>query len=112
MAIYYASKAYVLSFTEAIAEELAGTGVTATALCPGVVPSGFQEAAGLRDDAPMVKSPGAKSAQYVARAAYDGMMHGKRVIIPGTLNKVGVQSLRLAPRRAVVTVVRRLHPPD
>ena len=67
MAIYYASKAYVLSFTEAIAEELAGTGVTTTALCPGVVPSGFQEAAGLRDDAPMVKSPGAKSARYSSR---------------------------------------------
>jgi uncharacterized protein len=111
MAIYYASKAYVLSFTEAIAEELVGTGVTVTALCPGVVPSGFQEAAGLAEDAPVVKSPGAKSAQFVARAAYDGMMHGKRIVIPGALNKLGVQSLRLAPRRAVVTVVRRLHPP-
>jgi short-subunit dehydrogenase len=112
MAIYYASKAYVLSFTEALGEELDGTGVTATALCPGVVPSGFQDAAGLSADAPMSKSPGAKSGEFVAQAGYDGMMHGKRVVIPGVLNKIGVQSLRIAPRRAVLRVVRKLHPPD
>ncbi|HEX3824434.1 MAG TPA: SDR family oxidoreductase [Mycobacteriales bacterium] len=112
MAVYYASKAYVLSFTEALAEELAGTGVTATALCPGVVPSGFQDAANLRDDAPMLKSPGAKSTEFVAEAAYDGMTRGRRIVIPGMLNKIGVQSLRVSPRRAVVGLVRRLHPPD
>jgi short-subunit dehydrogenase len=112
MAIYYASKAYVLSFTEALGEELVGTGVTATALCPGVVPSGFQDVAGLADDAPMVTTPAAKSADFVAQAAYDGMMRGKRVVIPGTLNKIGVQSLRIAPRRAVLSVIRRLHPAD
>jgi hypothetical protein len=111
MAIYYASKAYVLSFTEALAEELAGTGVTATALCPGVVPSGFQDAAGLHGDQPLLRSPAVKSADYVAQAGYDGMVRGRRVVIPGALNKVGVQSLRIAPRRAVVAMVRRLHPP-
>ena len=110
MAIYYATKAYVLSFTEAIAEELVGTGVTATALCPGVVPSGFQDTAGISDSAPLLHSPGVKSAQFVAEAGYDGMIHGRRVVVPGTLNKIGVQSLRIAPRRAVVTVIRRLHP--
>ncbi len=111
MAVYYASKAYVLSFTEAIAEELAGTGVTATALCPGVVLSGFQQAAGLGADQPMLKSPGMKSASFVAEAAYDGMVRGKRIVIPGALNKVGAQSIRFAPRRAVTAVIRRLHPP-
>jgi short-subunit dehydrogenase len=112
MAIYYASKAYVLSFTAALGEELAGTGVTATALCPGVVPSGFQDAAGLGDDAPLVRSRAAKPADFVAQAGYDGMMRGKRIVIPGVLNKIGVQSLRIAPRRAVLRTVRRLHPPE
>lgn len=110
MAVYYASKAYVLSFTEALAEELAGTGVTATALCPGVVPSGFQAAAGLEAGTPMLRSPGAKPPDVVAKAAYDGMRRGRRIVIPGVLNKVGVQSLRVSPRRAVTKVVRRLHP--
>src|SRR5271167_2100701 len=73
MAIYYASKAYVLSFTEALGEELVGTGVTATALCPGAVPSGFQDAAGLAEDAPLFHSPAVKSSEFVAQAAYDGM---------------------------------------
>jgi short-subunit dehydrogenase len=111
MAVYYASKAYVLSFTEALAEELAGTGVTATALCPGVVPSGFQEAAGMREDMPLLRSPGARSPEVVAEAAYRGMMRGRRVVIPGALNKFGVQSLRVSPRRVVVRVVARLHLP-
>jgi short-subunit dehydrogenase len=111
MAVYYASKAYVLSFTEALAEELSGTGVTATALCPGVVPSGFQDAAGLGDHALLLKSPGSKSPEVVAQAAYDGMMRGRRIVIPGALNKIGVQSLRVSPRRAVVSLIRRLHPP-
>jgi short-subunit dehydrogenase len=110
MAVYYASKAYVLSFTEALAEELVGTGVTATALCPGVVPSGFQETAGMGEDTPLLKSPGAKPPEYVAQAAYDGMMRGRRLVIPGTLNKIGVQSLRVSPRRLVVRLVGRLNP--
>ena len=106
MAVYYASKAYVLSFTEALAEELSGTGVTATALCPGVVPSGFQAAAGI-EDTPLVKSP-----REVAEAAYSGMQRGKRIVIPGVLNQVGAQSVRFAPRRVITKVVKRLHPQD
>jgi uncharacterized protein len=109
MAVYYASKAYVLSFTEALAEELSGTGVTATALCPGVVITGFQAASGVDPHSHLVRSAAVKTVEEVAAAGYQAMMRGKRVEIPGTLNKVGVQSLRIAPRRAVVGVVRRLH---
>jgi len=112
MATYYASKAFVISFTDALAEELTGTGVTATVLCPGVVPTGFQEAAQMSDDLPLLSSPGAKSAEYVAQAAYSGMMRGKRVVVPGALNKVGVQAIRLGPRRVVSKIVRRMHPPE
>jgi short-subunit dehydrogenase len=112
MATYYASKAYVLSFTEAIAEELSGTGVTATALCPGVVPTGFQAAAEMSDNLPLLKSPGAKSAEYVAQAAYKGMAQGRRIVIPGTLNKVGAQAGRISPRLVMTKVVRRMHPPE
>jgi uncharacterized protein len=112
MAVYYASKAYVLSFTEALGEELVGTGVTATALCPGVVPSGFQDVAGLDSNLPMLRSPGTKTAEEVAEAGYRGMVGGRRVVIPGGLNKVGAHAVRLAPRRAVLTVIRRVHPPD
>jgi hypothetical protein len=111
MAVYYASKAYVLSFTEALAEELTGTGVTATALCPGVVPTGFQTAADMSDDLPLLKSPGSKSAEYVANAAYKGMIRGRRVVIPGAINKLGVQAGRISPRTTMVKVTKRLHPP-
>jgi uncharacterized protein len=111
MAVYYASKAYVLSFTEAIAEELSGTGVTATALCPGVVATGFQAAGGIDGDLPLLRSPGAKSAEYVAQAGYDAMMKGKRIEIPGALNKVGAQGVRVTPRRVMVGITKRLHPP-
>jgi short-subunit dehydrogenase len=112
MAVYYASKAYVLSFTEALAEELTGTGVTATALCPGIVPTEFQAVAGLANDVPMLRSPGTKSAGYVANAAYNGMMQGRRVVIPGVLNKLGAQAGRISPRTTMVKVTKRLHPPS
>ncbi|HWB67001.1 MAG TPA: SDR family oxidoreductase [Mycobacteriales bacterium] len=112
MAVYYATKAYVLSFSEALSEELSGSGVTVTALCPGAVPSGFQDAAGWSEDLPLRHAPGQKSARQVAEAAYAGMMRGRRIVVPGTLNKVGVQAVRLSPRRVVTSVVRRLHPPD
>jgi short-subunit dehydrogenase len=112
MATYYASKAYVISFTDAVAEELSGTGVTATALCPGVVPTGFQAAAQMSADLPLLKSPGAKSAEFVAQAAYNGMIRGRRIVIPGGLNKVGAQAVRVSPRRVMTKVVRRMHPPE
>ena len=107
MAVYYASKAYVLSFTEAIAEELASRGVKVSALCPGPVPSGFQDRANLHGS-PMLKSPAVLSAAEVAAIGYDGLQKGERVVIAGKLNKIGVQMLRLSPRDMVTRLVRKI----
>jgi short-subunit dehydrogenase len=106
MAVYYASKAYVLSFSEALAEECSGTGVTVTALCPGYTPTEFHEVAGTTK----VRLAGMPSPDTaaVARAGWEGTNRGKRVVIPGVANKIGVQSLRISPRRVVTKVVRRL----
>jgi short-subunit dehydrogenase len=111
MAVYYATKAYVLSFSQAIAEELSGTGVTVTCLCPGVTETEFQQVAGV-EHVPLTKGPFAMSAPKVAEAAYQGLRRGKLLVIPGLPNKIGAQSTRIAPRRMILKVVRRLHPSD
>jgi hypothetical protein len=111
MAVYYATKAYVLSFTEALAEELRGSGVTATALCPGAVRTDFFEVAALGRDSLLERSAGTLDADVVAKAGYDAMMRGKPMVIPGALNRIGMESLRVAPRRLVPRIVARLHPP-
>jgi uncharacterized protein len=107
MAVYYATKAYVLSFSEAIAEETRGTGVTVTALCPGPTATGFQKAANMGSEA-LLKVMRPVSSMEVARAGYRGLMRGKRIVIPGMKNKLGVQSLRVSPRAVVTKVVRAL----
>ena len=107
MAVYYATKAYVLSFSEAIAEELRETGVTVTALCPGPTATGFQKTANLGSEA-LLKVMKPVSSMEVARAGYRGTMRGQRVVIPGLKNKLGVQSLRVSPRAVVTRVVRAL----
>jgi len=109
MAVYYASKAYVLSLSEALAEELAGTGVTVTCLCPGVTESEFHSVAGT-DAQPLTSSALTMTSAAVAEAGYRAMMRGKMVEIPGLTNKVGAQAIRIAPRRLVLKIVRRLHP--
>jgi short-subunit dehydrogenase len=108
MAVYYATKAYVLSFSEALAEELSGTGVTVTALCPGVTTTEFQQVAGVNDIA-LTKGPLAMSPAQVAEAAYKGMVKGKMVVIPGVHNKVGAHATRFTPTKVLLKVVRRLH---
>ena len=107
MAVYYASKAYVLSFSEAIANELKGTGVTVTALCPGPTRTGFATAAGATATN-LFQTPGVMDAAPVAEAGYRGCMKGKAVVIPGLLNKVLVWVIAFSPRWMVTPISRRL----
>jgi short-subunit dehydrogenase len=109
MAVYYATKAYVLSLSQALSEELRGTGVTVTCLCPGVTATEFHAVAGT-DAQPLTQGPLSMSAQAVAEAAYKGMVRGRLLVVPGVHNKVGVASVRVAPRGVILKVVRRLHP--
>jgi hypothetical protein len=104
MAVYYATKAYVLSFSEAIAEELGDRGVTVTCLCPGPTKSGFQERAGV-EDTRLVKL-GMMPAARVAKAGVAGLFAGRRLVVPGLTNRLGAQLPRLSPRRATTKVVR------
>jgi uncharacterized protein len=103
MAVYYASKAYVLSFSEALHRELAPQGVRVTALCPGPVPTEFQARAGLADGArPRVL---VLSAEYVACAGYRGLMQGRRLVVPGAGNKAVTVLTRLVPRGLLLGAV-------
>jgi short-subunit dehydrogenase len=108
MAVYYASKAFVLSFTEAIAEETHGSGVTVTALIPGPTETGFAAAAG-NQDTPLFRTGAVMSAAAVARVGFDGLMAGKRVAIAGVSNKLTVLSTRLAPRAMLAKITRKLN---
>jgi hypothetical protein len=106
MAVYYASKAYVLSFTEALREELAPHGVRVTALCPGSVASDFQQRAGI---APGLEHEILKlSARDVALAGYRGLMTNKRAVLPGLGMKIIPFLLRLFPRAIVAAAVARI----
>jgi short-subunit dehydrogenase len=107
MAVYYATKACVLSFTEALAEELRGTGVTATALCPGPTITEFQKHAGM-EDTPLFRGPLVLDAAFVARAGYEGAMRGKRVVGPALANRVLSNGARIGPRRLATRVARKL----
>ncbi len=106
MAVYYASKAYVLSFSQALANELQGTGVTVTALAPGPTRTGFQKR-GVMEDSRLVQGQIA-DAKSVAAAGYRGMMRGKTIVIPGFSNKLIPWVARVSPRGTVTRVVRRM----
>jgi uncharacterized protein len=106
MAVYYASKAYVISFTEALRKELARHGVRVTVLCPGPVPSEFQTRAGFKpgiDSAILNVSP-----RTVAEAGYRGLMANKRVVLPGLGIKIVPFMLRWFPRGFILDAVGRL----
>jgi len=106
MAVYYATKAYVISFSEAISNELRGTGITITALCPGPTRTGFAGVAGTEDT--NLFHRGVMDPAPVAEAGYRGMMRGRAVVIPGVANKLLVQSIRIGPRWLVRAVTRWL----
>jgi short-subunit dehydrogenase len=107
MAVYYASKAYVLHFSEAIANELKGTGVTVTALCPGPTKTGFVSAAKMEKSG-LFKNLSVMDSMTVARAGYEGMKRGKTVVIPGWNNKLIAQLNRIGPREWVAQSVRMI----
>ncbi len=106
MAVYYASKAYVLSFSEALNSELSGTGVTVTALCPGPTSTGFQSRAQM-EESRLVRGREIMDATAVAQAAYTGMMRNRPVIIPGASNRIVTLMPRLLPRRLIPGIVKR-----
>ena len=106
MAVYYATKAYVLHFSEAIANELQGTGVTVTCLCPGPTATEFQERAniaGIR-----LTRSGRMDARTVAEDGCRAMMAGKPTVISGFRNWLLAQSVRFSPRRMVTAIARKI----
>jgi short-subunit dehydrogenase len=108
MAVYYASKAYLVSFSEAVAEEVAGSGVTVTTLCPGPTDTGFADRAGMRS-ALLFRSSAKMGAADVARAGHRGLMRGDRMVIPGVLNKLVGQAGRFLPRRVLTRIAAMLN---
>jgi short-subunit dehydrogenase len=110
MATYYASKAFVNHFSEALASELAGTGVTVTVSCPGPVATEFGAIAG-NDRARVFTKGAVATSESVAVSAYRAMMKGKRMVVHGLSAKLGVQMLRLAPRSVVQSFTRKLNQP-
>ena len=106
LAVYYATKAYVLSFSLAVSEEVRGTGVTVTALCPGVTETGFQERAKMQDSRLVAgrKMPGARE---VAEFGYREMMAGRPMAVVGTRNRVMALGTRLVPRSLAARVVMK-----
>jgi uncharacterized protein len=106
MAVYYASKAYVISFSQAVAEELRGSGVAVTCLCPGATDTGFSARANMAGTL-LFRMPMADAAS-VAAYGYKAMMAGKDMAIPGLQNKLTEIFARITPRRMLLSISRRL----
>ena len=106
---YAATKAFVLSFSEGLHQDLRGTGVTATALCPGPTRTEFGETAGIREE--LFEVPGlVYSAEEMAVAGVEAMERGRRVVVPGVTNRVGALSGRLMPRALILPLIDRFYP--
>lgn len=106
MAVYYATKAYVISFSEALANELHGSGVSVTCLCPGPTDTEFQARAGTEGS--LLKRLRPTDAKSVARDGYRALMKGKPLVISGFRNWLLTESLRISPRRVVTAVSRKI----
>ena len=100
--VYCAAKAYILSLSEAIGHELRGSGITVSALCPGAARTGFAHRANM--ETTRLFNYGTLSPKQVARAAYIGMMHGEKLIVPGCLSRISICAARLLPRCAATCV--------
>jgi short-subunit dehydrogenase len=107
MAVYYATKAYVISCSEALANELSGSGVTVTCLCPGATDTGFQGRAGI-EDTMLFKKLRPMDAKAVALDGYRGLLAGKTVVISGFRNWLLAESLRFSPRKLVTAISRKV----
>lgn len=107
MAVYYATKAYVISFSEALANELADKGIAVTCLCPGATETSFASRAG-NDKSRLFKQLAPMDAKTVALKGYRGLMAGKTLVIAGLKNWLLAESLRLSPRKLVTAISRRL----
>jgi len=110
MAVYYATKAFVVSFSEAIANELHGTGVKVTAICPGPTTTGFGKRAGA-ESSNLFQKRMTMDAAAVARIGYEGMKRNKTVVITGGKNRLLVLGSRLVPRRLSANIARSLNEP-
>ncbi len=106
MATYYATKAFVLSYSDALAEELTGTGVSVTCLCPGPLPTPFLERAGARSSGAAAR--GMVETRAVARAGLDAALAGRRRVVPGWLNKLSAVLPRWLPRTLMAKLVHRV----
>jgi uncharacterized protein len=107
MSVYYASKAYVLSFSEALAEELLGTGVTVTALCPGPTESDFQARAAM-EDSKLFQGKTLMTSREVAEQGVAALERGQRVVIPGFINQIQAQASRFLPRAIVPGIIKNI----
>ncbi len=107
MAVYYATKAYVLSFSEAVDNEVRDKGITITTLCPGATESGFQAAAAM-EESNLVKGKKLPTSKEVAVYGYDAMLKGKTVAIHGIMNWLMANSVRFTPRALVVKITRKI----
>src|SRR6266851_35754 len=105
MAVYYATKAYVISFSEALANELNGSGVTVTCFCPGATDTGFQKRAE-SESSRLFKQLGPMDAKTVAHDGYRALMKGKGLVISGFRNWLLAESVRFAPRKLVTSISR------
>lgn len=108
MAVYYASKAYVLSFSEALTRELKGSGVTVTTLCPGPTDTDFAATAGLGKSL-MHRMLSPATSLEVAQAGYKAMMKGKALEIPGFMNKLTAFTPRITPRSVLKNMIYSIH---